>query len=75
MAGTGAASEPLLHDAAWSTAEESSAARVVVTGHSLGSGVAALLTLLLRVEWPDIRCWALAPPGMHSTRLRRGRVL
>lgn len=39
---------------------------VVVVGHSLGAGVAALLTLLLRAEWPAVRCWAFAPPGARA---------
>ncbi|KIH49283.1 triacylglycerol lipase, partial [Ancylostoma duodenale] len=56
--------------------------QLVVCGHSLGAGVASLLTLLLkyagllanftiglangcgfRQEYPDVRCFAFAPPG------------
>ncbi|PNH00433.1 Sn1-specific diacylglycerol lipase alpha, partial [Tetrabaena socialis] len=37
--------------------------RVVLTGHSLGAGVAALLGPLLREQFPNLRCWAFAPPG------------
>lgn len=35
----------------------------MVTGHSLGGGVAALLALRLRRLIPNTRCWAFAPPG------------
>ncbi|GLI69191.1 hypothetical protein VaNZ11_013760 [Volvox africanus] len=39
--------------------------RLVVTGHSLGAGAAALLALRLRSELPhvEVRCWAFSPPG------------
>ncbi|GLC44315.1 hypothetical protein PLESTF_000055300 [Pleodorina starrii] len=39
--------------------------RLVVTGHSLGAGAAALLALRLRSALPhvEVRCWAFAPPG------------
>ena len=42
---------------------------VVATGHSMGGGVAALLTLLLRRTWRrsasdiSVRCFAFSPPG------------
>lgn len=36
---------------------------LVVCGHSLGAGAAALLTMLLRSEWPQVRCLAYSPPG------------
>ncbi|XP_037073746.1 diacylglycerol lipase-beta-like [Pollicipes pollicipes] len=36
---------------------------VVVTGHSLGAGAAALLARLLRPVYPRIMCFALSPPG------------
>ncbi|WKY03093.1 hypothetical protein Q1695_016414 [Nippostrongylus brasiliensis] len=36
---------------------------LVVCGHSLGAGVASLLTLLLKQEHPEVRCFAFAPPG------------
>ena len=38
-------------------------ADLVITGHSLGAGVAALLAILLRHKYPDLRCFAFAPPG------------
>ncbi|KAG2493286.1 hypothetical protein HYH03_008422 [Edaphochlamys debaryana] len=37
--------------------------RLVITGHSLGAGVAGLLGPVLRVRYPNLRCWAFAPPG------------
>ena len=36
---------------------------VVVTGHSLGAGAAALVALYLRNFFPATRAWAFAPPG------------
>ncbi|KXZ56550.1 hypothetical protein GPECTOR_1g494 [Gonium pectorale] len=47
--------------------------RVVVTGHSLGGGAAALLAMRLRAALPaavNVRCWAFSPPGsLASPRL------
>ncbi|CAI4230423.1 unnamed protein product [Auanema sp. JU1783] len=37
--------------------------KLVVCGHSLGAGVASLLTLLLKQQYPDIQCFAFSPPG------------
>ncbi|XP_059484399.1 diacylglycerol lipase-alpha-like [Neocloeon triangulifer] len=36
---------------------------LVVVGHSLGAGTAALVAILLREEYPDLRCYAYSPPG------------
>lgn len=37
---------------------------IVITGHSLGAGLAALLAMALRPELGDrISCWAYCPPG------------
>ncbi|EJW79300.1 lipase [Wuchereria bancrofti] len=36
---------------------------VVCCGHSLGAGVATLLTLLLKQSFSPIRCFAYSPPG------------
>lgn len=36
---------------------------LIVTGHSLGAGVASLLTLLLKQTYPTVRCYAFSPPG------------
>lgn len=37
--------------------------RIVVTGHSLGAGVAAILAILLKDKYDDVRCFSYAPPG------------
>lgn len=39
--------------------------QLVVTGHSLGAGTAAILTFLLRNQYPDrdVKCFAYSPPG------------
>ena len=36
---------------------------LVVCGHSLGAGTAALLTMMLRPRWPGVHCYAYSPPG------------
>ena len=36
---------------------------LLITGHSLGAGVAALLALFLQSRHPNLRCVALSPPG------------
>ncbi|BDA42994.1 probable nuclear valosin-containing protein-like at C-terminar half [Coccomyxa sp. Obi] len=36
---------------------------LVLVGHSLGAGVAALLALKMLNMYPDVRCWAYSPPG------------
>ncbi|WAR11568.1 DGLB-like protein [Mya arenaria] len=36
---------------------------LVITGHSLGAGVAAMLTILLKTNYPKVRCYAFSPPG------------
>ena len=38
-------------------------ARLVITGHSLGAGTAALLAMLLKPKYPDLICYAFSPPG------------
>lgn len=37
--------------------------RLVVTGHSLGAGCAAILSLFLRKDFPCLRCFCFEPPG------------
>jgi sn1-specific diacylglycerol lipase len=37
--------------------------QLVICGHSLGAGIAALLTLLLKQQYPTIRCYSFSPPG------------
>ncbi|XP_059011184.1 diacylglycerol lipase-beta isoform X1 [Mustela lutreola] len=44
--------------------------RLVVVGHSLGAGAAALLALMLRSSYPQVRCYAFSPPrGLLSKSL------
>ncbi|XP_054762727.2 diacylglycerol lipase-beta-like [Lytechinus pictus] len=37
--------------------------KLVVSGHSLGAGVAAVLSILLREKYPEIKAYAFSPPG------------
>ncbi|XP_043934561.1 diacylglycerol lipase-beta [Protopterus annectens] len=37
--------------------------RLVITGHSLGAGTAALLAIRLRRLFPGLKCYAFSPPG------------
>lgn len=43
--------------------QQAQGAGLVICGHSLGAGAAALLALLLKSEYPDVRCFAYSPPG------------
>ncbi|XP_024432619.2 diacylglycerol lipase-beta [Desmodus rotundus] len=44
--------------------------RLVVVGHSLGAGAAALLAFMLRSSYPHVRCYAFSPPrGLLSKSL------
>ncbi|XP_039297973.1 diacylglycerol lipase-alpha [Nilaparvata lugens] len=36
---------------------------LVLVGHSLGAGTAAILAILLRQSHPDLQCFAYSPPG------------
>ncbi|ELT97131.1 hypothetical protein CAPTEDRAFT_139126 [Capitella teleta] len=36
---------------------------LVLVGHSLGAGTAAILAILLRQEYPNLTCYAYSPPG------------
>ena len=36
---------------------------LVITGHSLGAGCAAVLSMMLRNKFPSLRCFCFAPPG------------
>jgi sn1-specific diacylglycerol lipase len=36
---------------------------LVLTGHSLGAGCAAILSKMLRGKFPDLQCLCFAPPG------------
>ena len=37
--------------------------QLVIVGHSLGAGTATILALLLRQQYPNLRCYAYSPPG------------
>jgi sn1-specific diacylglycerol lipase len=37
--------------------------RLRVVGHSLGAGVASILSVLLHPQYPNLRCLAFSPPG------------
>eukprot|EP00117_Sycon_ciliatum_P023129 scpid36815/ scgid19746/ Sn1-specific diacylglycerol lipase alpha; Neural stem cell-derived dendrite regulator len=43
--------------------QQGSGYELVIVGHSLGAGVAALLSILYRNEYPNVRCYAYSPPG------------
>ena len=37
--------------------------QLVILGHSLGAGIATIVSILLRSSYPDIQCIAFSPPG------------
>lgn len=37
--------------------------RLRITGHSLGAGCAAILAMLLKPNYPNLRCHSFSPPG------------
>ncbi len=37
--------------------------RLIVTGHSLGGGVASILSMMLEPYYPDLYCYAFSTPG------------
>ncbi|XP_077407579.1 diacylglycerol lipase-beta isoform X2 [Vanacampus margaritifer] len=37
--------------------------KLVIAGHSLGAGAAAVLAILLRNSFPTLKCYAFSPPG------------
>lgn len=36
---------------------------VVVVGHSLGAGTAAILSILMKRQYPSLQCYSYSPPG------------
>ena len=41
--------------------------KFIITGHSLGAGVAAILALLYWKEFHNLHCYAFSPPGSLFT--------
>ncbi|XP_031847279.1 diacylglycerol lipase-beta [Nomia melanderi] len=41
---------------------------LILTGHSLGAGIAVLLSFLLRPEYPNLKVFAFATPAGHLSR-------
>jgi sn1-specific diacylglycerol lipase len=37
--------------------------KLILTGHSLGAGCAAVLSFMLRSKYPEIKCLCFSPPG------------
>jgi sn1-specific diacylglycerol lipase len=37
--------------------------KLILTGHSLGAGCAAVLSLMLKSKYPDLKCLCFSPPG------------
>ncbi|RDD45324.1 Sn1-specific diacylglycerol lipase beta [Trichoplax sp. H2] len=51
--------------------KQHSSYRLIITGHSLGAGAAAILSILLRRDYPKLLCYAYSPPGgLVSSSLR-----
>lgn len=49
----------LYHDPARNTHEFG----LVLVGHSLGAGTAAILAILLKQKFPELECFSYSPPG------------
>jgi len=48
---------------------------LVVCGHSLGAGVAFLMSLRMRQFFPGLKCWSFSPPGgLATAELSAGAV-
>jgi sn1-specific diacylglycerol lipase len=49
--------------------------KLVVVGHSLGAGVAFLVSLRMRQFFPGLKCWSFSPPGgLATAELSSGAV-
>lgn len=40
---------------------------LVIVGHSLGAGTAAILSIMLRPQFPSLLCYSYSPPGGKCT--------
>ncbi|XP_055888225.1 diacylglycerol lipase-alpha-like isoform X3 [Biomphalaria glabrata] len=56
--------EALTKSSDWLRAErDTSKYDLVLVGHSLGAGTAAILAILLHADYPNLHCYAYSPPG------------
>lgn len=37
--------------------------QLVLAGHSLGAGVVSILSVILKPQYPNLKCYAFSPPG------------
>lgn len=37
--------------------------QLILTGHSLGAGVVSVLSIILKKDYPNLKCYAFSPPG------------
>jgi sn1-specific diacylglycerol lipase len=51
------------HQTPLTEAGNTSSYNLVITGHSLGAGAAVILSMLLKNEYPEIKCFAFGVPG------------
>ena len=47
----------------WDQARGTQDFNIVCVGHSLGTGTATILAIMLKQEFPDTKCFAYSPPG------------
>ena len=43
--------------------------KLSITGHSLGAGIATVLAILLKKQYTNVQCFAIAPPPLLSPKL------
>ncbi|XP_035662248.1 sn1-specific diacylglycerol lipase alpha-like isoform X2 [Branchiostoma floridae] len=55
--------ELLLLDLAFSKQMDEEPYGLIISGHSLGAGTAAILAILLKKQYPNLRCFPFSPPG------------
>jgi len=58
------AEENLIHRAlSHNPAKNTPSFTLVIVGHSLGAGTAAILAILLKADYPSLQCFSYSPPG------------
>lgn len=58
------AEENLIHRAlSHNPAKNTPSFTLVIVGHSLGAGTAAILAILLKADYPTLQCFSYSPPG------------